>query len=200
MPTRMAIGMSARVAYDDRDRPLRLRRESNTDSDIVAELEQGTEFTVLDEHQCSDVYTWWHIETNDGLRGWVAEADPTQNPQLYFIEPTSLAPRTVLIITDSSCPGAPPTNFQIGDIAQVDFNADGALLLTVSPRGDRPSRDNVGQLHDNEQMEIQNGPVCAGDRWRWYVRDLAAGMRGWASEGVSGDAWICSLSNPECGS
>jgi hypothetical protein len=102
----------------------------------------------------------------------------------------------------TSCPGAPPTAFQVGDTAIIDFNAGGSLILTFSPQGTGQDSDFIIEMFDNTELRILDGPVCGrnGDRWRWQVEVVGRNLTGWASEGIRDDAWMCPVGNPECGS
>jgi hypothetical protein len=90
----------------------------------------------------------------------------------------------------------------VGDTAIIDFNAGGALVLTFSPQGTGQDNDFIIEMFDNTELRILNGPVCGrnGDRWRWQVEVVGRNLSGWASEGIRGDAWMCPVGNPECGS
>jgi len=68
--------------------PVRLRSDPGLNSQVIAELKDGTPFVVEDGPKCVDHLVWWQIRTDDGLRGWVAEGDKSG----YFIEPIVSAP------------------------------------------------------------------------------------------------------------
>ena len=50
--------------------------------EIITRLAPGTEFVVLDGPSCGD-WAWWMIETDNGIKGWIAEGGDEVDP--YFI-------------------------------------------------------------------------------------------------------------------
>lgn len=79
----MALGDLGRVSEDD-PRPLRVRSLPNLQGEILAEVNPGTQFTVLDGPICADGYIWWNVQTQGEaeLNGWVAEGTFDN----YFVE------------------------------------------------------------------------------------------------------------------
>jgi uncharacterized protein YgiM (DUF1202 family) len=53
--------------------PLNMRAESNTDSEIVTELETGAILTVVSGPEEGENYVWWQVTDEAGNIGWVAE-------------------------------------------------------------------------------------------------------------------------------
>jgi WD40 repeat protein len=90
-PSRIASGMSIRVG-ENGGRPLRLRSDANYQSELLAELPPGTPLSVIGGPACgldnNQTFQWWQVQTSNGFVGWVAEGDSTQNPVIYFIEPS----------------------------------------------------------------------------------------------------------------
>lgn len=84
-PTRLRVGMSARVTIAPPDQPrqdLRVRDAPN--GERIASLSEGTQFTIIGSPVCAGDYLWWPIETLDGsVKGWSAEG---ALPDAYFIE------------------------------------------------------------------------------------------------------------------
>lgn len=119
----------------------------------------------------------------------------------YFLEVIPLVTPFVLELSTRTpipsvdCPGAPPTQFTVGETVQVDFNSVGALKIRLDPFTER----SIIQVYDNTQLQLLEGPVCGIDRWVWKVYYAPQDVTGWASEGILGDPWMCPLSNPECG-
>jgi hypothetical protein len=104
------------------------------------------------------------------------------------------------IPVDTSCPGAPPTWFQPGDIAIVDFNRVSSLNILLRPRVDSVEVPVLDRAYDNDQLQILAGPVCGTWRglnvWYWYVD--YRGIKGWAGEGTGISRWLCPVDMPEC--
>jgi hypothetical protein len=110
----------------------------------------------------------------------------------YFLE---VVPLSTPFAQPADCPGAPPTQFTVGETVQVDFNSVGALKIRTDPFTER----SIMQVYDNARLQLMEGPVCGIDRWVWKVYYAPQDVTGWASEGIVGDPWMCPLSNPECG-
>lgn len=104
------------------------------------------------------------------------------------------------IQVDTSCPGAPPTMFQPGDIAIVDFDRVSSLNILLRPRVDDREIQVLDHAFDNDQLQILGGPVCGTWRglnvWYWYVD--YRGIMGWAGEATSMSRWLCPVDVPEC--
>lgn len=113
--------------------------------------------------------------------------------------PTELAPISPTATSLPACTGAPPTQFQVGDTAVVDFNQIGALRIL--PEVSTHAVSALGQAYDNDRLTILAGPVCGvwkkSGVWYWYVQ--RKNIRGWVGEAASADdRWLCPVSNPEC--
>jgi hypothetical protein len=48
-------------------------------------MDEGVEFNIVGGPACADGYTWWEVQTDDGIRGWSAEGDADG----YFMEPAT---------------------------------------------------------------------------------------------------------------
>jgi hypothetical protein len=169
-------------------------------------IQPGESFDVLDGPVCGDDINWWLVRNRDGTVGWSGEGGYLDSyGYIYWMAPIGVTdsyppgggPSSNVPVQSSDCPGAPPTQFRIGNIAVVDFNTVGALQLTTGADGSGTVLIEVG---DNTELRILDGPVCgrSGDRWRWRVIHQESGITGWASEGVPGDPWMCPEQNPEC--
>jgi hypothetical protein len=98
----------------------------------------------------------------------------------------------------ASCPNAPPSLFQAGDSAIVDFNSPGALRMITEAAGN--ADQTIAQLYDNQQIELLEGPVCAqvgsSQIFYWYAR--RGQYQGWVAEASPTIRWLCPVDNPEC--
>ncbi len=81
-PSQVEVGIRARVTYTDGTQ-LRVRRSPG--GSRYAAMDEGTEFDIIGGPACANGYTWWEIQTDDGIRGWSAEGDS----ESYFMEPVS---------------------------------------------------------------------------------------------------------------
>jgi hypothetical protein len=72
-PVELKPGDTAEVADDPQSLPLNLREEASTDSEIVDELEPGTEVKITGERVEADGHEWYPVEVVDsGDTGFVA--------------------------------------------------------------------------------------------------------------------------------
>lgn len=79
-PSRLQIGMRARVAFTDGTQ-LRLRRDPGGEQ--LGSLNGGEQFNITNGPVCLSDSTWWRLRMDDGRIGWVAEGDT----DAYYIEP-----------------------------------------------------------------------------------------------------------------
>ena len=71
-PVDFAVGDVAAVADDPQSLPLNLREEATTGSEIVAELEPGTEMKITGDAVEADGFAWYWVEVVDsGQKGYV---------------------------------------------------------------------------------------------------------------------------------
>jgi len=150
---------------------------------IIDFLNFGSLMTVIDGPRCGTnqrLFKWWKVATEDGLIGWVAEGDSTQNPARYFLRPAT--PQEVNAATlrtplDLGCPASPPSILQVGDVAQVNPTRELPLNLRSSPGG-----QSMGTLAEGTKLEVLAGAQCANLYAWWEVR-TEDGRRGWVAEG-----------------
>lgn len=64
---------------------VRLRDGAGLGYDILTKIKTGTHLKVLDGAKCSNSFSWWKVETETGIVGWVAEGGDETDP--YFICP-----------------------------------------------------------------------------------------------------------------
>jgi hypothetical protein len=82
-PSIVQVGIIARSTIVDGS-PLNVRDAPNTTTAQVARIiPENTRFNIIGGPECSNGYTWWQVQLDDGLVGWVAEA----GSEFYFIEP-----------------------------------------------------------------------------------------------------------------
>lgn len=79
-PSRLQIGMRARVAFTDGTQ-LRLRRDPGGEQ--LGSLNGGEEFNITAGPVCLGESAWWRLRMDDGRIGWVAEGDN----EAYYVEP-----------------------------------------------------------------------------------------------------------------
>ena len=79
----MIIGEKARVCTQSED--LIVRKEPGRDGKALTGIEPGTNFMIIDGPSCANNWSWWKLELDSGLVGWVAEGGDNFDP--YFICP-----------------------------------------------------------------------------------------------------------------
>ncbi len=82
------------------------------------------------------------------------------------------------------CPGAPPSNLQVGDTAVVVSDPD-----PVRARASAPDGAVLTTLYKNYQMPIIGGPTCASSMLWWEVT-LRDGRTAWVAEGTTDERFI----------
>ncbi len=82
LPTRLTINMPGRVRAVT-SAGNNLRAEAGLNAEIIGELPNESEFTVLSEPLCMDGINWYQIRTLDEQTGWTAEG----LDDLYWLEP-----------------------------------------------------------------------------------------------------------------
>jgi hypothetical protein len=89
-PPRLSVDGEAVVVANQ----LNMRALPSAETGITAKLYLNTRLKVISGPSCNGFYTWWRVETPNGLRGWVAEgtweeyyvvpAADTENPPTPF--------------------------------------------------------------------------------------------------------------------
>ncbi len=81
-PSQMRVGMTGQVTFTT-GAPLNIRDRASTSAAVARIIPEGTVFDVVGGPTCADGYTWWQIQLDGTLFGWVAEGDADG----YFIAP-----------------------------------------------------------------------------------------------------------------
>jgi hypothetical protein len=97
----------------------------------------------------------------------------TATPVIKFVSLSDIAP-----ISYYPCPGANPSNIQVGNIVYVCTQSD---HLIVHESADYDSIT-VRRMSPGEKMVVIGGPVCGNNEIWWQLR-LENGWKGWAVEG-----------------
>ena len=80
---RVMRGAQAKVCTQSED--LIVREEPGRDGKVLAGAEPGTNFLIIDGPSCANNWSWWKVELDSGLEGWIAEGGDNTDP--YFICP-----------------------------------------------------------------------------------------------------------------
>ena len=78
---RLSAGGSGRVTFSN-GQPLNVRMALGLGGQKIGQLDEGTDFNVLEGPVCADNIYWWHIQAAV-MNGWVAEGQSGD----YFVEP-----------------------------------------------------------------------------------------------------------------
>lgn len=89
----------------------------------VAQIQPTEQFTVLEGPECNQTYSWWKIESETGVLGWIAEGTDH-----YFVEPLAIgggggsdlalnADYSLVINDEIQCDGEP--NFEVGQAVRL---------------------------------------------------------------------------------
>lgn len=125
--------------------------------------------------------------------------DPTPTPMRPTAVPAAVETQQALIEADT-CPGAPPTLYEVGDVVIVSFIDKGALNVLSEPRttGNQPT--SMTLAYDGEVLRLQEGPICG--QWEGqavrYWRVQRNGIGGWVGEATLTDRWLCPTDNAHC--
>lgn len=79
------VYVNARAYVCTQSDRLIVRKKPNKSSAEIARIYPGTQMTIIKGPECADNWSWWRIETDDGIVGWVAEGGDNVDP--YFICP-----------------------------------------------------------------------------------------------------------------
>ena len=64
---------------------VRLRNAPQESASVITSMPVESQFTVIGGPACSDDWSWWQIQTDDGYTGWISEGGDEVDP--YFICP-----------------------------------------------------------------------------------------------------------------
>jgi len=82
-PQRMTVNQRGYVCT--KSDSVRLRVSPARSASTLVQIVPGTQFTVIGGPSCSDNWSWWNIQLDDGTTGWVSEGGDEVDP--YFICP-----------------------------------------------------------------------------------------------------------------
>lgn len=135
------------------DGPVNLRSAAGTAATVVQSLPQETMLTVLDGPVANGGHTWYQVQTDSSMTGWVA-AD--------FIESV-----------------ATPATPVDGSLAAGDRIAvvDGPVNLRAAAG---IGNDVVAVLQTGDTLNVTGGPSAA-DGYSWYQVTTAVGGSGWVA-------------------
>jgi hypothetical protein len=71
--------------------PSRLREQPGVQAKLVGLLDPGEYVTVTEGPRCANGYTWWKVQSGEGLTGWTVEGD---NTGYWLVTPTPVSGAT----------------------------------------------------------------------------------------------------------
>jgi uncharacterized protein YgiM (DUF1202 family) len=151
------------------------RTEPTTGSDVVEQLDEGVELTVIGGPEEADDFTWWQVDVN-GAEAWVA-AD--------FIELAN-APETEPEATEEPAAESTPAAGTPEAAPDADFATGDIVMLTednVRVRGEATiNSEPVDVFAAGTEFEVTGDPVEADD-FTWYPVTLVAddSVSGWVA-------------------
>jgi len=77
-PQRVTVGKQASVCTQSED--LIVREEPGLDGKPLTGIEPGTNFMIIDGPSCANSWSWWKVELDSGLEGWIAEGGDNIDP------------------------------------------------------------------------------------------------------------------------
>ena len=140
--------------------------------DVIADINQGTQGTILDGPRSADNLAWWQVRTTapDGttVSGWMAEAGPNGVTLLEKVD------------------GTPPVadGIATGDIVAA---TTGVRLRTSPGYVGKPPSDVLGDFRSEATVNIISGPRTADGLTWWQVGGVISTgqpLVGWSAEAV----------------
>ena len=159
-----------------------LRGEPTTEGELIEQLGEGTELTVIGGPEEADDFTWWQVtvdESDGEVEGWLA-ADfiDLVGGETEGEEPTDVAtPSASPAASPEASPTASEGEFQDGDI--VVLNTDNVRIRSEASLEGEP----VDAFSTGQEFEITGAPVEADD-FTWYPVTMVAddSISGWIAD------------------
>lgn len=174
----LTIGGVATVRTTGGD-ALNMRTNAGTEFQIVRKLDSGTEVTLLEGPVSAAGFTWWRVQTADGLTGWVVDAASG----VQTLVPGRTATSGEI---DEASEGAAslPSVLSVGRDAVVTLTARGdSLRLRNAPS---LSGRIVILLPNGTRVRVVGGPQSA-DGYTWWEIRTPEGNIGWAAEVIGNE-------------
>lgn len=173
-PTRLAIGMSARVTLYPY-LPNTIRSTPGFGAKIGS-IPAGGAFSVIGGPQCISGINWWQVNYN-GVVGWTGEGNGYTT---YWLEPGSWTP------PPPSC--ALQNRLYVGGYGRVTPGLPNVLRSAPGTNSSGSNSVVIGEIPGSAVFAVLNGPQCGSDsRWWWYVN--YNGIEGWTPEGEGGSSY-----------
>ncbi|MBX3086122.1 MAG: protein kinase [Anaerolineae bacterium] len=182
MPSRLAVGMIARVTPGD---PNRVRSTPDFGGQILGQIPGGQSFTVVAGPMCNNDTAWWKVNYN-GLVGWTSEGQDFT----YYLEPLGTTSQPIEpTLTADQCYEVLPSRLVVGGIGRVlpGFGDNALKTLPARHQSNPNSRDILG-IPPGATFTILDGPVCDVEGFVWW-RVRYSGKVGWTPEGSPMDGY-----------
>jgi murein DD-endopeptidase MepM/ murein hydrolase activator NlpD len=156
---------------------------NQSSNDVLYQMPNGTELTVLSGPQNKDGLVWWQVRINRGARagltGWTAQATGGGQALLTVLQEPG----------GGGGSGGSSGDFAVGDTVQTN-----AVVRMRRTPGylNKPATDVVADIPASTQLTVLAGPQTANGLTWWQLRSKAvASQQGWmAQQGPTGDALL----------
>lgn len=125
----LQVGIQATVNV--RDDGLSLRAAAGVGGELLAKMPTGTVVTIIGEPLQADNYTWWNVETGDGIQGWAVEAAdgiqtlvPTASATIPYGSITLDCPAETIQPQTTTTPSPPPTDYAMAELDVIAVTLD----------------------------------------------------------------------------
>jgi hypothetical protein len=147
---------------------LNIREAASAQSKQAGRFSPGTLVTVLEGPVEAEGYSWWRVESGQGLNGWVADGDS----------------ETTWVTGDIGEPRPVNRPVRIGDRVTVSTVGGKWLALRYQPAGTLIRRVPAGT-----QFTVKDGPTEA-EAFRWWLLVDDDGLEGWGAESDKETRWL----------
>lgn len=175
-PTGMAIGAQARVAAGG---GINVREQPSSKGKLLGRLAPNAVVKLIEGPTQADNFTWWKVDNNAGLVGWVA-AGPDNDPWLTPVTvPDAVASAT-------SSPKLVDRPIKLGDNVQVTTDAN--QVLTVRDYAGTSNTTPIARVVRGTIFTVRGGPIKQDGLTWWELEGET--VKGWAAEGDGQTRWL----------
>lgn len=163
---------------------LRTRVRNMPSGDTIVYIDPGTEFEILSGPVCNSIGTsWWEIETDDGIVGWIPEGDENG----YYVDPLE----TESISAD--CLDSPPSQLRAGQTVRILNPEEAYTYVLFEGETNWDQGDSIRDFYSmhreivSDDLVLAEGPICSTGGYLW--RALKANDE-WRTPGGYSSRWI----------
>lgn len=184
---RLKIGVQAWIEPTPPVKSVRVRQQPGKPE--VARLNPGVKFTVTDGPICFEDASWWEIETESAIKGWIAEGVEVG---AYFVEPIIYSP---IEVKSDTCNFA-PASFLVGQYVKLMTEPRVDILFYGNPLVSGAyfsllhyfQNDEYDNFNDylpqfggiDSSYLLTDGPVCINGSYFWQIHSYVSWF--WVNE------------------